>query len=593
MPDFFYGKPIMKRLDKISDHYIVNCIIDTAWEGIKISIPPQISRNKAICTVMNYYSKATSEIMAEWPEKPFKFVVFGLIPIKNRSIKIFRKNISMNDINKEMCYSYRTDKNKRIQKTINDVLKSNDLKVVANIAAKIMKITRKRKSSISILGITGADEKVYVGDNALKFIKEFYGNLFSKKPNGNIKKEKIMCSPIEFNEEIFEDAYKKFSLHKAMGWDQLPDEILKLPYIKNKFKITFKKILKFFEIPDYLKYGRLILLSKEKNNVYPKIENTRPIIVLSAVYKIIEIYWLLNTKELIWKNISSQQTGFREKGSTQYNICLLKHWLKKEKTASVIFVDIKKAYDHVIREKLYDILSYIGVSASFIKLYMELTSNMRVYLNDTEFVDYSSGVPQGSCISPILFNLYYEQALKKITPLTELLLGFADDLAIGMKTNKYIEKIQKEFNNWEIDFNLFVHNTKTQCILYNQKKSDHLIYPITDNYNYLGVKIYDTKSQFTKTSIIKNISEISKKCKSLFFVNCSMKINKLTIYWWYLSKILYNQISNLYLEFIPISEFIKIVTAKIKGILKINKNVSQKFVNNLFNLDLKKTVKKY
>jgi len=588
---FFYSKPIIERLDKISDHFIINGKFDTKWDGIKITWPQQIARNKAICTVMNYYSKATSELLAEWPENPFKNVVAALVPLKTREIKIYKKNISICDINSEMAKNYKKEKRKKILLSLENALISNNLKSVASITSKILHITRKGKSSMSILGILGQDEKIYVGDDSLKLIKEFYGDLFTEKSQTNIIKEKITFKPIEFSENLFEKALAKLSKHKAMGWDQFPDELLDLPFIKKKFKKAFQNILKTGIIPDYLKYGRLCLLSKEKSNSFPKIENTRPIIILSAIYKLLELYWFLNIEELVWKNIGYHQIGFRKKGSTQFNVCSLKNWMNKEKHGILLFVDIKKAYDHVIREKLYNLLSFIGVTSSLVQFYINLTSNMRVYLSEKDFIEYTRGVPQGSCISPALFNLYYEEALKKLTPFTELLLGFADDIVGGINSKHSLEKTQTELKNWAHEYNLFVHDTKTECILYYIKKPENLRYPICEKFRYLGIDIYNKKSQFTKTFILNHISHLAKNCKRLTFGTCPVKINKLMINWWFLSKLLYDQISNLFLGYLPLPEFHKITVAKIKMLLNINKNVPQKFVLNLLNLDIEQTVK--
>jgi len=107
---YFYSKPYIKRLEKISDHFLMECNIDTKWDGVEISFPQQIVRNKTICTIMNYNSKATSELLAEWPEKPFKTIVSGLIPMKTRSIKIYRHDITIADISQEYANAYRKEK---------------------------------------------------------------------------------------------------------------------------------------------------------------------------------------------------------------------------------------------------------------------------------------------------------------------------------------------------------------------------------------------------------------------------------------------------------------------------------------------------
>jgi len=72
---FFYSKPKLTRLTKISDHFVINAEIEIQWSGIKINFPPQISRLKAIGTLLNINSKASKELLKKWPEIDFKTVV--------------------------------------------------------------------------------------------------------------------------------------------------------------------------------------------------------------------------------------------------------------------------------------------------------------------------------------------------------------------------------------------------------------------------------------------------------------------------------------------------------------------------------------
>jgi len=569
---FFYQEPIMTRLEKICDHFLINCEIDTCWDGVQINFPAQISRKNAICTCMNYYSQATSAILADWPKLNFASVVYGLIPVVTRSIKIYKKDISLEDISKTMAKNYKKRRNESINLALKKALISNNTKTVASITSKILNIPRKGKSSISVLGITNSEGRIFIGKDATPIIKEFYGNLFNN-PSINKTKTVLEWKPIMYDESVFDTAIKKLGRKKAMSCDQFPDELLDLPYVKNKLKCEFKEILRIGIIPLYLKFGRLCLLSKEQGNVYPKIENTRPIIILSAVYKLCEIYWLIFTGDCILKKIGRYQTGFKKNCSTQYNICLLKQWLKTNKKSLVLFVDINKAYDNLIREKLYDLLSVIGIPHEFVQFYVEMTSNMKIFINDTESIEYTNGVPQGSCISPILFNLYYEEALKTINPYSDLHLAFADDAAFGLKLLSNLPIIQNNLKQWKSDLNLKVNDRKTECLLYYLTKPENLIYPICESFKYLGVKIFNNKSQFSRTFIIQQISNIAKKAKCLSFSLCPIKVKKLNVTWWFISILLYKQISNLYLNFISIPEFTKIALAKIKSLLHINKQV--------------------
>lgn len=70
----------------------------------------------------------------------------------------------------------------------------------------------------------------------------------------------------------------------------------------------------------------------------------------------------------------------------------------------------------------------------------------------------------------------------------------------------------------------------------------------------------------------------------------TLKMSKLSVLWWFLSKILYKQIANVYLKYIPLDVFVKCLNAKIKQLLNIHKFIPQKFVMNLLNLDIKKIV---
>jgi len=260
--------------------------------------------------------------------------------------------------------------------------------------------------------------------------------------------------------------------------------------------------------------------------------------------------------------------------SIQHNLPQ-KKWLKAHKKAILIFIDIVKAYDSVIRVKLYDMLSHIGIPSEYVQFYIKLTSNMRIYITEYDYIEYYTGLPQGSCISPVLFNIYYEEALRKITPLTEILLGYADDSVLG---NTYLnlkkfEQIYDKLNNWALDLNLAVHPKKTNAIISYCDKPETLKYPVVKEFSYLGVKIYDKTAQFTKTFIENQIRQFANKVGKIRMKSSTLKLSKLSVTWWFLSKLFYDQISNLYLEFIAIPEFLITTQTQIKKILCVKKGI--------------------
>jgi len=205
------------------------------------------------------------------------------------------------------------------------------------------------------LGIN-KNNKVYISNDASEIIYEYYSNLFNNPERNIMRDNENTFTQIEFNEIYWENALKKLSLHKAVSIDECPDEIIKIPCFKEKLKNEFKIILKTGNVPLYWKKARLHLLTKIRNCSFPEIENTRPIIILCFMYKLLELYWAEECYDKIWNNIRKSQIGFRKHYSTHINISKIKKWIENAKQGYIIFVDITKAYDFVIREKLYDLL---------------------------------------------------------------------------------------------------------------------------------------------------------------------------------------------------------------------------------------------
>ena len=78
----------------------------------------------------------------------------------------------------------------------------------------------------------------------------------------------------------------------------------------------------------------------------------------------------------------------------------------------------------------------------------------------------NKGVPQGSAISPSLFNVYLEEAIFSSRILRKAvddgkLLAFADDLLITADSEEEMEMFLQEFQKWEESFGLIMNRTKT------------------------------------------------------------------------------------------------------------------------------------
>ena len=574
--------------EKISDHYIVGARLRTKWQGIAIEFPTRIDRNHALEVLAEEDSKAGRRLLRGWPEKPFKDVIQRLVHHKSRNVKIWKRLGNVEEISAEMTKGYKLTKLRKIAEQLSGLIWSNNTKGVAAILASVFKFARKKGRGMSMLGIT-QDGKIYMGKTANQRVLAFYSKLF------NQVEEKPQDRPtnfpgIKFDERIWEWAVQRLSKHKATGWDDMPDEVMEIEYLRERIKDFLKQVLRTGTIPKYWKFGRLCLLSKEKENAFPQVENTRPIIVLSALYKLLELYWAELTEKTIWDHIGLHQIGFRRGTCTQVNIARFKTWLKKVKKGYVIFVDIKKAYDHVIREKLYDLLSMIGVPPELVLMYREMTTDMRIYMDNGNSIPYRNGVPQGSCISPMLFNLYYEQALKQLSPYAHKLFAYADDLAIIEEGKNHLRAVIAVLQGWKQQFNLVVHDKKTEIMAIRGTVPAYVQYPECKSYKYLGVDIASDRRKLSKAEVMRRVRRMVTSLRWLVVKGACHKISKLAIIWWLISRILYQHVASVFLEIISPEELCKITCIAIKKLLRVKKSVSQTFVFCFLGLDLRSTI---
>jgi hypothetical protein len=321
------------------------------------------------------------------------------------------------------------------------------------------------------------------------------------------------------SEELF-SAVGKMSLGKAPGPDGIPNIALIMAVRKKPVELlgVFNECFKDKIFPERWKTAKLLLIHKGKDKPVSHPSSYRPICLLDAAGKLLErlILGRLNQHIEITGGLSESQFGFRRGRSTLNAIQIV---LDRAKWAGrgtwkyrdlfmLITLDVRNAFNSAPWIHIEQAIRERQVPKYLADLLRSFLSQRRILVGGLDESDQISrqmtcGVPQGSVLGPILWNLFYDDLLRTRMPEGVRLVGFADDVAMAINAPN-TELIEQKANSalliihrWMTDHGLDLAPDKTEAAVITRKRAYRLPeirlmgtrIPIKQSIRYLGVEL--------------------------------------------------------------------------------------------------------
>ena len=319
-----------------------------------------------------------------------------------------------------------------------------------------------------------------------QFDKGFYNQIMSDYT------DIVSTMSTEGDEELYnrditldevEGAISRLKKGKAPGPDMYPTDLFIQggDNLRSAIHTLFSMSWKEGALPEMWKSADVKFLRKPGKPNYYSPSSYRPISLTSCLAKIMERIITSRLEAHIEGNhiIDAEQDGFRRKHSTVHAVLRLvqaiHNGFERDQYTAAIFIDLKGAYDSIWREGLVYKLNSIGIQGRMLTWINDFLNNRtaRCLLDNTKGQVFKTtvGLPQGSVLSPILFNIYVIDMYKEAGRDHCKYADDGTDWATEKTPEKAVEKAcqkGKTILDWCRIWRVLVSLTKTEASLFSR-----------------------------------------------------------------------------------------------------------------------------
>ena len=254
-------------------------------------------------------------------------------------------------------------------------------------------------------------------------------------------------------------------------------------------------------VPSRWNHSVIFLLPKTK--VPPITCNVvRPLSILPMFRRLFEtlITPAFTNPSLNYCKLHPSQAGFRSGYSTLTQVAVCHHAIESKRVQFVIFLDFKAAYDVILSSEVMEALAARRMPARLRSLvlssmFTDAAYNIVVNGDLSDTISRNRGLPQGSPLSPAIFNLFVDSLVAELNRRNcsdiPYCLFYADDgalLAPDLATAKILLHIAER---WAKDHSMTYNVPKCAVLCIQpgvsvQLTLDGQVVPVVESYEYLG-----------------------------------------------------------------------------------------------------------
>ena len=326
---------------------------------------------------------------------------------------------------------------------------------------------------------------------------------------------------IELNKPITYQEVKRAvdssKLKKAVGFDLVPNELLKNDQVIDLLFVLFTMCFRTKLIPDAWQKAIITPIPKMSGYVKDPLKY-RGLALQSCIYKIFSV--IINSRVSAYleksKILVDEQNGFQKGRSCLHHIFTLQTLIRnktKTRHGSVFasFIDYRRAFDVIDRNLLRYKLRKNGICGAIMELidqmYRDTVNMIKVNNILTEEICSETGVMQGHNLSPTCFSVYINDLLTDLRNTNigidigdgngkTCVLAYADDIVLISDNATNLQLLLDKVYEWCRKYRVLINYDKSKTMHFHKRKTQLSYHKFhmgpneignVSSYRYLGV----------------------------------------------------------------------------------------------------------